>query len=761
MRLCLVICCVVGALFAAQAQLANPASYSADSGYRPVEDSDAELDSILSLSEVSVSAIKQPHRLSTQPISSTVVSGEVAERHNIVTMKQMSEVAPNLYIPNYGSRMTSSIYMRGIGARIDQPAVGLNVDNVPFLNKDNYDFDLVDIDRIEVLRGPQSVLYGRNTMGGLINIYTLSPFKYQGVRVMGGYGSGNSGKAALSVYQLLDENVAMSLSAYYIRTGGFYTNEYNGEKADWERQGNLRWKMAWRPTDRLNVQNTAALSISRQGGYPYEFIETGKISYNDTCFYKRTGITDGLTIKWDGDSVSLSSITSFQYINDNMTLDQDFQPVEYFTLTQRRHEWALTQDFVASGKVGDYKWTGGLFGFYKRTSMSAPVDFGEVGIEQLVTGNYNKNNPSYPIEWNQDNFLLNSDFIAPTWGLAAYHQSSYQCKRWTATLGMRLDYERAQLNYRSHTSASYTIYDATVSPSVVYSQVPVNIDETGDLNSDYLQLLPKISLSYQWGVSASDNIYVSIAKGYKAGGYNTQMFSDVLQQKVMEQLGIAMNYKVSEIVRYKPEKSWNYEIGGHFSLLNRRLTGSLAMFYIDCQDQQLTVFPPGMVTGRIMTNAGRTRSYGVEVSANYKPTERWALSLSYGWNDVRFSEYDNGKQDFEGCRVPYAPQHTLFASATYVQPISQSWLDNIAFTCSARGVGDIYWNEANTIKQPFYALLGASVKFSWRDYSLDVWGENLSDTAYDMFYFISMGNSFLQRGLPCRWGATLRLNFNI
>ena len=139
----------------------------------------ADADSVysaLELGEVSVTAIKEAGAdLTLKPLASTVVGQSQLERLGIVTMKGVSEIAPNFYIPDYGSRMTSSIYVRGIGARIDQPVVGLNVDNVPFLNKDSYDFDLADIERIEVLRGPQSTLYGRNTMGGLINIYTLSP----------------------------------------------------------------------------------------------------------------------------------------------------------------------------------------------------------------------------------------------------------------------------------------------------------------------------------------------------------------------------------------------------------------------------------------------------------------------------------------------------------------------------------------------------------------------------------------------------------
>ena len=130
-------------------------------------------DTTVMLGEVGVTAIKGGGNLDRLPVASTTVDEREVERLNITTIKGMSQVAPNFYIPDYGSRMTSSVYIRGIGARIDQPVVGLNVDNVPYLNKDNFDFDLSDVERIELLRGPQSTLYGRNTMGGLLNIYTI------------------------------------------------------------------------------------------------------------------------------------------------------------------------------------------------------------------------------------------------------------------------------------------------------------------------------------------------------------------------------------------------------------------------------------------------------------------------------------------------------------------------------------------------------------------------------------------------------------
>ena len=125
-------------------------------------------------------------------------------------------MVPNFYIPDYGSRMTSSIYMRGQGTRIDQPVVGMNIDNVPILTKENYDLDLLDIERIEVLRGPQSALFGRNTMAGVINVTTLSPFNFQGSRAMLAYSSGNSFRVGLSTYHLLaGERLGLSVAGGY------------------------------------------------------------------------------------------------------------------------------------------------------------------------------------------------------------------------------------------------------------------------------------------------------------------------------------------------------------------------------------------------------------------------------------------------------------------------------------------------------------------------------------------------------------------
>ena len=121
---------------------------------------------------------KESRTLKDQPLSSSIITNVRMVREGIISMKSLTGVVPNLYIPNYGTKLTSSIYVRGVGSRINNSAVGMYVDGIPYWDKSAFDFDYADIERVEVLRGPQGTLYGRNTMGGLINVSTKSPFDY-------------------------------------------------------------------------------------------------------------------------------------------------------------------------------------------------------------------------------------------------------------------------------------------------------------------------------------------------------------------------------------------------------------------------------------------------------------------------------------------------------------------------------------------------------------------------------------------------------
>lgn len=723
-------------------------------------ESEMQTNEFVTLEELNVTAIKQTAELREEPEASTVLSAGEVEQLGILSMRGISDVVPNFYMPEYGSRITSTIYVRGIGARMDQPSVGLNVDNIPYLNKDAYDFDISDIASVVMLRGPQSTLYGRNTMAGVINITTFSPMVFQGWRAFVEAGTGGRVRANLGWYHKFSSKTALSVSGDYGHLEGFFRNTYNNAKIDKENSFSLRTKFVYHPLQDLKIQNVAGANFLKQGGYPYEYVETGRIEYNDTCFYRRFTFTDGLTLGYHNDRFDLTSITSVQYIDDNMTLDQDFLPESYFTLTQKKKETSVTEEIVFKGVVGDgkYKWLAGAMGFYKHLNMDAPVTFKDVGIRELIEAHRNDANPYYPIGWDTRQFVLNSQFTIPTAGIALYHESEFTAGNWDFAAALRIDYENTELRYRSFCNTGYEVYKKEDGRLEPFRHVAVNIDEPGKLKKSFFSLLPNVSVNYRFD-NRLGNIYFKFSRGYKDGGYNTQMFSDVLQQKLMNIMGLAAKYSVDEVVSYKPEYSWNYEIGSHLDFKDAGLSLELSAFYIDCRNQQLTMFPEGTTTGRIMTNAGKTRSFGGELSASQKITESLTFNLSYGYTNARFKEFYNGIKDYAGKLLPYVPSNTLFIQGLYSLKLKKDQKpepNTLIFDVNLRGTGPIYWNEDNSLKQKFYALFGASVTWQWKNWEFRLWGKNLTDTRYYTFYFMSMGNEFLQKGRGIEGGLSIR-----
>ena len=721
-------------------------------------------DTTITVDKVQITAIKQGLVLRSEPVASTIVGSRDISRRHVDALTELSQQVPNLHIPDYGSRMTSSIYVRGLGARIDQPVIGLNIDNVPVLNKDNFDTELAEVERIEVLRGPQSTLYGRNTMGGVINIYTLSPLAWQGVRLMAEYGNGASARIRASLYEKLTPEVGMSVSGYYTRSNGFFTNDYTGERCDREQLGGGRWRTLWDNGRGLRLDNPFSFSVLAQGGYPYasageeplvldgrEVIRPGQIACNDPCSYRRTLLNDGLTVRYDADAFTVSSITSYQYSDDAMTLDQDFLPLSYFTLTQARTEHSLTEDLVFRSRDDHaYRWLFGAFGFYRHTRMEAPVHFKRTGIEELILRNANTNpDLLYGIE--AEELPLESYFRMPVYGAALYHESRYAFGRWLFTAGIRADFEHTHLRYRSRAELDYTLSVTGGTPAAAR----VEIDERNTIAHSYLEVLPKFSVLYAF--DDTRNLYLSISRGYKAGGFNTQMFSDILQEKIKWAMASGLDYDEPDIMSYQPEYSWNYEIGGHFSCMEGAVRGDFALFWIDCRDQQLTVFPEGQTTGRMMANAGRTRSRGGELSLQATPWRNLELNASYGFTDARFVRYDNGQADYAGNRIPYAPRHTLAARAAWTVPTGAEWLGDLILQAGIRSTGSIEWNEANTRRQPFHTLADASLRLEHERYSIDLWSRNIADAKYEVFYFKSIEREFVQYGLPRTFGVTLNI----
>lgn len=371
-----------------------------------------------------VASIKQDDNSKNNTSSSSHFSRTTLENRHITSLKELTSLAPNFYQPDYGSRMTSSIYVRGFGSRIDQPIVGMNIDEMPIMNKNNYDFELFDVADIEIIRGAQGTLYGRNTAGGAVNIQTLSPLNFQGKRFTAEYGTAGSMRIKASHYAAPTDKFGWSASVHYNHTDGFFTNAYDGGKCDKGDNFSARLRQVFKIADRWSIDNSLTAGYTDEGGYAYRFYDADShrlmpVNYNDPCSYRRLNIADGITIKYSLPEVIFSSTTGYSYTDDRMRMDNDFLPEAYFTLGQYQREHSLTQEFVAKSKRSDgFGWLGGIFAFYKHQKLSAPVLFKEQGIKSLILDNANNGLqtafPGSQLQFDSDKFLINDDFTTPT-----------------------------------------------------------------------------------------------------------------------------------------------------------------------------------------------------------------------------------------------------------------------------------------------------------------------------------------------------------
>jgi outer membrane receptor protein involved in Fe transport len=774
---------------------------------------------LVDMEEVVVIATpKENAKLRELPTAVSLLTPQMMKDNQVNSLKGASALVPNFFMPDYGSSLTSAIYIRGIGSRINTPAVGLYVDNVAYLDKSAFDFNFYDIERIDILRGPQGTLYGRNTMGGLVKVHTRSPFDHQGTEVKLGYATRNNGRqASLTHYHRISERFAFSAGGYYDGADGFFTNAYDGKKIDSKESGGGRIRAIWLPGRNWKSDLSVSYDYTDEGGYPYynmgataDDASRGALSYNRESSYRRGMLNASLNLSWQNEHLMLNSATGYQYLDDRMFLDQDFTASDIYTLeqTQRMNTWS--EELTLKRKPGHtWQWLVGAFGFYQSNHTTGPVNFMSDGITFL-----NKSiNSAFPdlsgqgmsmnLTLKGDEIDIPSHFRTPVTNGALFHQSTFTLGRWELTAGLRLDYEHLTMDYRSSTGALYDFTLSSTRMPITLTDRTVSSALEGNLSHDYTQLLPKLALSYKLG--DGNNVYASVSKGYRSGGYNVQMFSDIMQtalqnslkqdikEGVNEQLlkytlmgmpatvtsmigNMMDNYltatdiDVNASTTYRPEYSWNYEAGTHLNLLGGKLQADAAVYLMDTRDQQIAKFVNSGL-GRITVNAGKSQSYGGELNLVARPDRHWTLNGSYGYTHSTFKEYDGGitskdvQIDYSGNYVPYVPRHTVNVGAAYRISLSSSDPDRaLTLGASYTGAGKIYWTESNTAiagnpaAQKFYGTLNAHVTWQCKTVEVDLWGHNLTDAKYNTFYFESMSRGFAQKGKPVQFGVDLRLH---
>jgi outer membrane receptor protein involved in Fe transport len=721
------------------------------------------------------SSSKQPFAIEkiASPVS-TIFLKDIEQR-GLRSPKYFSSIIPNLFIPDYGSSMTSTIYIRGFGSRIDNPVMGLYIDDIPVLDKNNYDFDLSDIKRADFFHGPQGTLYGSNSMCGMLSLTTLSPADVSGSRIRIEYGSGNDILLKGSTYK---GNVGITAS--YRHSDGFYKNTYNGKDCDGYDGLSFRFKYLKKINDRLSLENILSASALKQGGYPYRQFVTGNeyegkgeeayggyllpINYNDTCSYRRFNLTEGLKVNYKSHNLDINTITSIQLLSDKMHMDQDFTDASMFTLMQKQNEQAVTQETIIKPVIHPEWWNSqsGFFGSFKHNKITGPVRFKKDGIQTLILDNANANIPESigQLAISDNNFLISSVFGINTCDLALYHESYFTFGKWLLTAGLRVDYEYGHMSYDCGGTIHYKFMP------IMTEFKPFDTIYNGDISNSYLQLVPKVSALYDFGKGLK--AFGIISNGYKSGGFNTQIFSDILQSRMMNglmsDLGVYLDNAgdmTAKSTTYKPETNINYEVGIKYSRYfgaTRKLDISASAFRIDAKNQQITIFPPGKSTGRMMANAGKSMSCGTEAEIKYT-YGGFTANASYGFTDASFTEYNDGNEDYKGKTVPYSPENTLYIRGSYRYSLKGHRLHSICIGGDYNGAGRIQWNTSNTISQPFYGLLGTDISFSFGKYELYARADNLTDKDYDTFYFKSVGKEFFERGKPFRF--TIGFYFDI
>lgn len=735
---------------------------------------------------VVVSQPKENMRLRLQPISSTVLTDKEMQMLNVRSLSQLSAYVPSFTMPQYGSRLTSSMYVRGIGSRTGSPAVGLYADNIPLINKSAYNSHFYQLERVDVLRGPQGTLYGMNTEGGVVRMYTKNPFNSQGTEVRMGIGTGLYGNVELAHRMKLNDQLALSVAAFYNGQKGFFDNTNLGEDADLMNEAGAKVRMVWKPSARLTFDLVSDYQYVNQNGFAYgEWNEKNdKWSEPATTFmngYRRQMVNTGLSITARlTERTSLHSTTSHQFLDDDMIMDQDYVADDFMKLEHRQKMNAVTQEVTLRGGITDrWKQTTGVFFSHEWLKTDGPVFFGEA-MNNMIVGNMGMP-PAVVQSMNMkiDNNYVPGTFHTPQTNAALYHESNVDITdRLMLTLGLRYDFQHVAIDYNTWAQFDLSFSMRGQTMSNTFTSLLQN-----EHSRDFNELLPKVALAYKIDNRGS-NVFATVSKGFRAGGYNLQMFSEIFQTE-QRQLGkqfmqlaqgdmtlehSASDYeRIKNTISYEPEESWNYELGAHLNLFDGAMQADISAFYMQIRNQQLSVMGSNYGYGRMMVNAGKSSSAGVEVALRGSLLGNnltWAATYGYTYSTFRqYTDSINGEaSDHSGRYVPFVPKHTFSANADYKISVSDdALLRSVTVGANVTGAGRVYWDVANNHSQQLYATLGAHAMMDFGKVKVDLWGRNITNSRYNTFLVESAADgvqrTFAQRSNPVQGGVDVVWSF--
>lgn len=659
----------------------------------------------LSLDTLVISAIKSPNQQWRMPLASTTISSASIQKNLVYEMKDFSGAVPNFIMIDRDSKRTSSIFVRGLGTLINTPAVTMYVDGVPHFEKSSFDISLMDVEKIEFLRGPQGTLYGRNAMGGTILVQTKSPFTHQGTTLNARIASYGNTLFSISHLGKINNKFAYGISAAKEDFGGYIKNAYLNKMSDKMNSFNINGKLEWRANKNLNLCLTQKFENVSQGAMSYgELMEDNSVDsvrMDHDSKYTRKIYESGLQIDYKNRLFWMRAQTSFQWLKDNYDVDQDMSIKNLYYAQQIENHKLLSQEINFRGfNTGFYNWSFGVFLFNQQIDRNTDVFMNNV----------------------KPNYIINKFYDDYSRGFAVYHQSEFNfTENLKMEAGIRFDYEKA---------------NSLLDEKRTTDGVTIDV-KTYDSPLTFKQFSPKVSLQYLF--SPLSQTYFTISKGYKAGGFNTALSKD-------------------EERTFSPESSWNYEVGMKASSRDNKISGELSLFYIDIENQQIKQSIDKL--GVLIRNAGKSVSKGIEISMNANPFKQLNLQIAYGFTDARFTDYNyNQTIDYSGKFISFVPRHTLTLGAETFIPFKTTISDKVIFKINYKGLGEIYWNEDNERKQPFYGILDGSVGVWKNKTNITFWAKNITSQEYLGYLFTSGKRVFAKKGKPFMCGLNISVSF--
>ena len=686
--------------------------------------------SLLQLEAVTVTAEKREALLQNVPVSVTSISSRQVADYRLWNSKDLTGIVPGLYsgTPGDGRNLTS---IRGITTTSYDPAVATYIDGVNQFSLDTYIPQLSDIERIEVLRGPQGTLYGRNAMGGVINIITKQP-----TNNTNGFAEINIGNYNQQRYNagirtaLVKDKLYFGASGVFAKRNGYYTNQFNNRSFDKQNELSGNYYLKYLPAEKWAITLNVKHQNSRNdGAFPMvngvedAFADPFQLNQNAVGKMIDRTLNASLSANHNGDKMNFSSQLAWQnnhrYYKD--PIDGDFSPLDAVTVINNYGKaWnnvkVITHETRFSSPANQsslFNWTAGTYFFHQNNPTKQATHFGKDAGLLGVPGT---------------DFATINTSTGKNTGIALFGQMNYQLTHKLSLLaGLRYDYENKKLAVKGE-------YQQDGDAPFVTTP-----DTSGAVN--FAAVSPKLGLQYKLAVNS--NLYASYSRGFRTGGL-TQLSSDPSQPPLYP---------------YQPEYSNNVEVGLKNNFLNNRLRVNFAIFATHVNNAQVpTLILPDAIT--VTKNTGALNSRGAELELAATPAKGLQIEYNVGYTHSKYQTLkvsSNGDVvNLDGKRQIFTPDVTSMLALQYSYTLDER--NQIKLV--ARGewfyLGRRYFDLANTIEQASYNLLNTRAGISYKKLDLFFWARNIGNTKY-IEYAYDFGAVHL--GNPATYGVTVRASF--